>query len=198
MLSTLRIDNKKLGKINYGFHLILIGIILLIQFFIMDIVAFTYLKIIENKYQRATTEKIKFYTYGEYKPIFENNYKDYELWGEPLEYKFVSFFDNGNLSEEVFFTKYGYAERIIYSDNMIKEISRADNYPQIAYFVIPLFSLIIFIVSAMHFVFRTSKGFTINAVKYHLNKIEKLCVIYTATIFISSIPIMGIKIIQGF
>ena len=144
MQSSSENDKKNIWKINYVFHMILIGIILLIQFFIMDIVAFTYLKTIENKYERVTDEEIKFCTYGEYKPIFENNYKDYELWGEPLEYKFVLFLDKGNSSEEVFFTKYGYAEKVIYLDNKIKEISRVDDYPQIAFFMLPLISIIIF------------------------------------------------------
>lgn len=195
--------NSQVGRpIRYKIHIPIICIILVLQFFVMDMVAFLYLKIIENRVDRVQPTDLQFFKEGEYIPIYERNPMEKASWRKSLEdlsdYKFVLVREHESKVEEIYYTKNGFKKKLVYDGDRIKSSHRVTDYPGDVFLALPFIGVLLFIYTCIHFRLRTGEWTIIGQLRQPLSNKEKTYIIYAITILFSFIVFSPLKQIQGF
>jgi len=172
-------------------------IIFIIQYFITDIVAWAYLKKIHNSIKVIAASQAKIYMDGNYRPLFQKYPTVNKGWGDELneikDYKYAIISFKNNHTEEIYYTRIGSKEKLIYNSNKLISHNTEEDYPRKSILFLPGITLILFMIGAITYRLRIGSFNMIDALRFELKPLEKIISLYgLGTIFITC-TIMFIK-----
>jgi len=165
--------------IDYKFHATIVAILLLIQFFILDIYGFFYLRHVINKNSVANSSIGTLYRKGEYVPV-----DSHEV---PPDYKVVLVKRKGELIEEIYYAAKGQERIIDFLNGKWQRSSDGNIGALIVFLFLPLCGFILFSSAILRKAARTGTFFTWQLAKYPYDRFERICFIYGIPLHVSAI-----------
>lgn len=154
--------------------------------------AWVYLKKIQNSIKVIAANQDKIYVDGNCRPLFQKYPTVNKGWGDELDeikdYKFAIISSKNNHTEEIYYTKIGSKEKLIYNGNKLISHNIEEDFPRKSILFLPGITLILFMIGAITFRLRIGSFNMIDALRSELKPLEKIISLYgLGTIFITCI-----------
>jgi hypothetical protein len=176
----------RFGKSIFA-HFTVIIALLSIHYFSDDIYIYFSFNSFIKKYSESSSENLKVYRNGLYVPILKKDtYRHL-----PRDVKIVVVEKDSDITKEIYFSKNGDIIEAIYVNNIIQSIT-AKSIPSAVSFSIPLLGIVFGIYSVVHNILRTGNIITWGLMR-RLDSLEKVCIIYTISLFGFGLLLLIIK-----